>query len=75
MALCELFTSQADFDVCGQAENGQEAIEKAQALHADVVVMDLSMPVMNGIEAAAALKRLMPGLPLTIFTEYGDVFS
>ena len=65
-ALCELFTSQADFDVCGEAENGQEGIQKAQEFHPDVIVMDFSMPVMNGIEAATALKRLMPAVPLII---------
>jgi DNA-binding NarL/FixJ family response regulator len=74
-ALCEMFTREADFEVCGEAENGQEAIEKAQQLHPDLVVMDLSMPVMNGIEAASILKGLMPTVPLIIFSEYSDVFS
>jgi DNA-binding NarL/FixJ family response regulator len=74
-ALCELFTSEADFDVCGEAENGREAIEKAQELRPDLIVLDLSMPVMNGIDAARALKRLMPAVPLIIFSEYSDVFS
>ncbi len=60
-ALCELFKSEADFDVCGEAENGQEAIEKAQELHPDLIVLDLSMPIMNGIDAARVLKTLMPG--------------
>lgn len=73
--LCRLFTSEADFQVCGEAENGQEAIEKAQELHPDLVVMDLSMPVMNGIVAARLLKRLMPAVTLIIFSEYTDVFS
>jgi chemotaxis response regulator CheB len=57
-ALCTVFTSQAAFDVCGEAENGQQAIEKAKELHPDVIVMDLSMPVMNGIEAGRVLKEL-----------------
>ena len=74
-ALCHLFTSEADFDVCGEAENGQEAIKKAQALHPDLIVMDLSMPVMNGIDAARTLKTLMPMVPVIIFSEYSDVFS
>ena len=74
-ALCELFTSQADFEVCGEAENGQEAIDRAQKLHPDVIVMDLSMPVMNGVDAARVLKRLMPGVPITIFSEHGGLFS
>ncbi len=74
-ALCELFKREADFEVCGEAENGREAIEKAQQLHPDLIVMDLSMPVMNGIEAARVLKGLMPTVPLIIFSEYSDVFS
>ena len=73
--LCQLFTAEADFDVCGEAENGQDAIEKAQALHPDLMVMDLSMPVMSGIDAARALKTLMPTVPVIIFSEYSDVFS
>jgi DNA-binding NarL/FixJ family response regulator len=74
-ALCRVFTSEADFDLCGEAENGREAIEKAQVLHPDLIVMDLSMPVMNGIDAARTLKTLMPMVPVIIFSEYSDVFS
>ena len=73
--LCQLFTSEKDFDICGEAENGREGIEKAQQLHPDLIVMDLSMPVMNGIDAARVLKSLMPTVPLIIFSEYSDVFS
>jgi DNA-binding NarL/FixJ family response regulator len=72
--LCRLFTAEADFDVCGKAENGQDAIEKAQVLHPDLIVMDLSMPV-NGIDAARILKTLMPTVPVIIFSDYSDVFS
>jgi DNA-binding NarL/FixJ family response regulator len=73
--LCKLFTSEDGIDVCGEANNGREAIEKAQELRPDVIVMDLSMPVMNGIDAARVLKRLMPKVPLIMFSEYGDAFS
>src|SRR2546428_5402204 len=72
--LCEMFKREADFEVRGEAENGREAIEKAQQLHPDLIVMDLSMPVMNGIEAARVLKGMMPTVPLIIFSEYSDVF-
>ena len=74
-ALCHLFASQEDFEVCGDAENGMEAIEMAQVLHPDLILLDLSMPVMNGVEAACELKRLMPLVPIIVFSEYGDVFS
>ena len=70
-----MFKREADFEVCGEAENGREAIEKAQQLYPDLIVMDLSMPVMNGIEAARVLKGLMPTVPLIIFSGYSDVFS
>jgi DNA-binding NarL/FixJ family response regulator len=73
--LCLIFASQADFEVCGEAENGQEAVEMAQILRPDLIMLDLSMPVMNGIEAACALKRLMPMTPIIVFSEYSDVFS
>jgi CheY-like chemotaxis protein len=73
--LCLIFASQADFEVCGEAENGQEAVEMAQILHPDLIMQDLSMPVMNGIEAACALKEVMPLTPIIVFSEYSDVFS
>jgi CheY-like chemotaxis protein len=45
-------------------------VEKAQEVHPDLVVLDLSMPVMNGLEAARALKVTMPSLPLLMFTNH-----
>jgi DNA-binding NarL/FixJ family response regulator len=74
-ALCNLFASQQDFEVCAEAENGKEALEMAQLFLPDLVLLDLSMPVMNGIEAACELKQLMPMVPIIVFSEYGDVFS
>jgi len=73
--LCFLFASQSDFEVCGEAENGQEAVEMAQVLSPDLILLDLSMPVMNGIEAACELKKLMPMTPIIVFSEFSDVFS
>jgi DNA-binding NarL/FixJ family response regulator len=58
------------WEVCGEAADGREAIEKAQRLKPDVVVLDLSMPVMNGLEAARELKRMSPSLPLVMFTNF-----
>jgi CheY-like chemotaxis protein len=57
---CETFKREEDLEVCGEAENGRDAIEKAQRLRPDLIVLDLSMPVMNGLDAARVLKRLMP---------------
>jgi DNA-binding NarL/FixJ family response regulator len=72
--LCELFTHEGDFDVCGEAENGREAIEKAQLLRPNLIVTDLSMPVMNGLEETRVLKKLMPAVPVIIFTAHSDPF-
>lgn len=62
----------ADFEVCGQAENGRDAIEQAQRLHPDLVVTDLSMPIMNGLEEARRLKHLMPAVTVIIYTAHSD---
>src|SRR5215472_9585766 len=72
--LCELFTCEGDFEVCGEAENGRAAIERARRLHPDLVVTDLSMPVMNGLEEARLLKQLMPAVPVIIYTAHSDPF-
>jgi DNA-binding NarL/FixJ family response regulator len=56
------------WQVCAEASNGKEGVEKAQEVHPDLIVLDLSMPVMNGLEAARILKRLMPSVPLLMCT-------
>ena len=73
--LCSLFAAQEDFDVCGDAENGQEVVEMAQVLRPDLIVMDLSMPVMDGIDATRALRQLTPAIPIIVFSGYSAMFS
>lgn len=73
--LGELFSREPDFDVCAEAENGRNAIEKAQESHPDLILLDLSMPVMSGLDAARALKRLMPDVPIVMFSIYSDSFT
>jgi DNA-binding NarL/FixJ family response regulator len=67
-ALCEALKRESDFEVCGEARDGQDAVDQAQHLHPDLVIMDLSMPVMNGLDASRALKKLMPSVPIILFT-------
>ena len=50
-----LFDSHPNFEVCGEAEHGREAVEKAPSLRPDLIVLDLSMPVMNALDAAPLL--------------------
>src|SRR6266478_5545186 len=60
------------FTVCGEASNGLEAIKQAEVLKPDLVLIDLRMPVMNGIETAAVLKRLLPKTQIVLFSNYTD---
>lgn len=69
-AVCELFAREVDFDVCAEAVDGKDAIEKAQLFRPDLIVTDLSMPVMNGLEEARALRELMPTVPVIVFTAF-----
>jgi len=73
-AVCELFTREGDFEVCGEAENGRDAVEKALQLNPALIVTDLSMPLMNGLEETRILKKLMPGIPIIIYTAHNDPF-
>jgi DNA-binding NarL/FixJ family response regulator len=72
--LCEMLIRDGDFDICGEAENGRKAIEKAQQLRPDLIIMDLSMPGMNGLEAVRALKESIPSTPIIVFSNYVDPF-
>lgn len=73
-ALGEIFACEADFAVCGEAANGIEALKEAQSLRPDLIVLDLAMPVMNGLEAARRLKRLMPAVTLIMYSGIGDKY-
>jgi len=57
-----------DWQVCGEAENGQIAVEKVAELHPHAVILDLSMPVMNGLEAAREITRIAPDVQMVMFT-------
>jgi two-component system chemotaxis response regulator CheY len=57
-----------DWNVCGEAENGKIAIEKVTQLHPDVVILDLQMPVMDGLEAARQITKIAPNAVLLMFT-------
>jgi two-component system, NarL family, response regulator NreC len=69
-SLCELFTREADFQVCGEAENGNEAIEKALSLKPSLIVIDLSMPELDGLSTIRILKQMMPNVPFILYTAH-----
>jgi DNA-binding NarL/FixJ family response regulator len=60
--------SQTDWEVAGEAENGKVAIELVQRSSPDVIILDLSMPVMNGLDAARHIKALSPQTRILLFT-------
>jgi DNA-binding NarL/FixJ family response regulator len=62
--------SQIDLTVCGEAVNGVDGVEKAKSLKPDLIVLDLAMPQMNGIEAASIIKREVPEARIVMFTMY-----
>ncbi len=66
-ALVEVFRREGDFNVCGEAVNGRDAIRAARLLRPDLIVLDLVMPAMNGLTAAQVLKQLMPAVPLILY--------
>ena len=67
-----LVDSQPDMQVVGEAANGREALDKARDLKPHVVVMDLSMPQLNGLQATELLKAEQPELKIVVLTAHED---
>ena len=71
MGLRALFEPERDLDVVGEADDGNGAVEACQRLKPDVVIMDILMPGMNGIEATRAIRKASPGTKVLILTTSG----
>jgi CheY-like chemotaxis protein len=70
--LCQMFEQEENYDLCAEAADGAEAITLALKHRPDLIILDMSMPVMNGLDAARELKRLMPHTPIILFTLYAE---
>jgi DNA-binding NarL/FixJ family response regulator len=63
-----ILQARPDWEICGEAADGQEAVAQVKALHPDVIVLDVSMPCLNGLEAAVKISQLDNGTRIVIFT-------
>ncbi len=70
--LARLLEDQPGFKVVGEAENGKVAVEKALALKPDVIIMDIAMPFLNGIEASKRIKKLLPKVKILVLSMYSQ---
>jgi DNA-binding NarL/FixJ family response regulator len=67
-ALRRVLERHVDWEVCGEASNGREAVEKAAQCGPDVILLDFQMPEMNGLEAAKEMRRRTPEIPILMVT-------
>jgi DNA-binding NarL/FixJ family response regulator len=67
-----LLSVHKDIQVIGQAVNGQDAVELAEKLHPDVVLMDMQMPILNGVGATRRLKAVLPDCRVIVLTTFDD---
>lgn len=63
-----LLETQEHWKVCGEAEDGRDAVEKTRALKPDMVILDISMPALSGFGAARLIKELCPGIPILVYS-------
>jgi DNA-binding NarL/FixJ family response regulator len=68
----QLLSQHVGWEVCGEAVDGQEAVEQARRLSPDVVLLDFSMPVLNGIEAARQIRQSQPNTRFVLCSMYMD---
>ena len=70
--LVRLLGEEKDIEVVGEAENGREAVQKVQELHPDIVLMDIGMPVMNGMEATKQIKKRDQDVKILVLTMHDN---
>ncbi len=63
------------YEICGEAANSVEAVGKALELKPDLVLLDVAMPMLNGVEVASVLAGAMPDLPIVLYTMYSEMLG
>ena len=66
--VCAILTAHENIQICGEAANGEEAVQKALELKPDLIVLDLSMPVLDGFSAAKEIRKVLPSVPILILS-------
>jgi DNA-binding NarL/FixJ family response regulator len=66
--VCAALTAHEGFEVCGEASNGKEAVEKAKELNPDLILLDITMSVLNGLDAARQIRAFAPETPIVILS-------
>jgi DNA-binding NarL/FixJ family response regulator len=69
-----ILSSRPDIQVCGEASNGKEAIEKARELKPDLIILDVTMPVLDGINSAKEIRTFLPEVPILFFSMHDGVY-
>jgi DNA-binding NarL/FixJ family response regulator len=68
--LRSLLESRSDWEVCGEATDGQEAVDKAKQLQPDIIVLDITMPRLNGLDATSLIRKEVPNTKVVILSQH-----
>ena len=66
--VCAILSLREDIEVCGEAGNGKEAVEKAIELKPDLIILDITMPVLSGFDASIKIRKALPDVPILILS-------
>jgi DNA-binding NarL/FixJ family response regulator len=69
-----ILSSRPNIEICGEASDGKEAIEKARELKPDLIILDITMPVLDGINSAKEIRTFLPEVPILFFSMHDGVY-
>jgi CheY-like chemotaxis protein len=70
-----VFEARSTYEICGEASNGVEAVAMARELKPDLILLDVAMPMLNGVEVASVLAGSIPSLPVVLYTMYNEMLG
>ena len=74
VGVASILSTRANIEVCGEASNGQEAVEKARELKPDLIILDVNMPVLDGIDSAKEIRTFLPDVPILFFSMHDGIY-